>query len=89
MQYDGRIRVSAVDWISLVLVVVGALNWGLVGVGMFLDANWNVVNLLFGGVPVIEALIYLLVGLAGLYELYFAYQLYEARETGRGRAERA
>jgi uncharacterized membrane protein YuzA (DUF378 family) len=79
MQYDGRIRASAIDWLSLALVIVGALNWGLVGLGGFVGSNWNLVNLLFGGFPTIEALIYVLVGLAGLYELYFGYQLYSAR----------
>jgi len=79
MQYDGRIRASAFDWLSLALVVIGAINWGLVGVGAFLGSNWNVVNLIFGGVPALESLIYVLVGLAGLYELYFGYQLYSAR----------
>lgn len=81
MDTDGRIRVSFLDWLSLVLVIVGALNWGLVGLGMYLDANLNLVDLIFGGAPAVEALVYLLVGLAGLYELYFAYQLYAARET--------
>ncbi|MFB6307751.1 MAG: DUF378 domain-containing protein [Haloarculaceae archaeon] len=89
MQHDGRIRVSVLDWLSLVLVIVGALNWGLVGIGaLAAGANWNVVALLFGSVPLVENLIYLLVGLAGLYELYFAYQLYSAR-TQPGRDEPA
>lgn len=86
MKSQGRIRVSALDWISLLLVIVGALNWGLVGIGMFVtgtDAltSWNLVNIVLGSVPTIEALVYLLVGLAGLYELYFGYQLYAAREA--------
>lgn len=76
MRYDDRtLRVNWLDWLSLTLVIVGALNWGLVGIGNYLDANWNLVDLLLGGVPVIENLVYVLVGLAGLYELYFAYQL--------------
>ncbi len=82
MQYEGRVRANGLDWLSLVLVVVGAINWGLVGVGNFIGSNWNVVNLIFGSIPVLENLIYLIVGLAGLYELYFAYQLYTAR-TGK------
>lgn len=91
MDYEGRIRVSALDWISMLLVIVGALNWGLVGLGTFLSGpialeSWNLVNLLLGWSPLLEALVYLLVGLAGLYELYFAYQLYAAREA---RAETA
>ena len=79
MQYDGSIRASALDWVSLALVIVGAINWGLVGLGGFVGANFNLVNLLLGGVPVVESLVYVLVGLAGLYELYFAYELYSAR----------
>jgi uncharacterized membrane protein YuzA (DUF378 family) len=79
MDYDGRIRVHPVDWLSLALVIVGALNWGLVGVGNLLEANWNLVSLLLGSVPILENLVYILVGIAGLYELYFAYQLYSAR----------
>ena len=45
--------------ITFVLIVVGAINWGL-------DAlNWNVVDLLGPG---IAKIVYLLVGLSGLYE---------------------
>ena len=78
MKTEGRVRTSALDWVSLVLVIVGALNWGLFGIGQLMMANWNLVNLIFGSFPTVEALIYVVVGLAGLYELYFAYQLYGA-----------
>ncbi|MDY6765898.1 MAG: DUF378 domain-containing protein [Candidatus Nanohaloarchaea archaeon] len=57
---------------SLVLVIVGALNWGLVGVGGFMGSNLNLVELLLGSVPVVENVVYLLVGLAGLYEIWNA-----------------
>lgn len=85
MQSEGRIRTSYLDWVSLILVIVGALNWGLVGIGMYLDANWNLVTLLLGSIPTLEALVYVVVGLAGIYELYFAWQLYNARAAGAGR----
>ncbi len=88
MQSEGRIRVNVLDWVSLLLVIVGALNWGLVGLGLLMGANWNLVNIILGGFPTIEALVYLLVGLAGLYELYFGYQLYRARTEERAAAER-
>ena len=83
MKSDGRIRTNWLDWLSLALVVVGALNWGLVGIGNFLGGNWNLVTMVFGSIPVIESLIYVLVGLAAVYELYFAYQLYDARHGER------
>ena len=53
------------------LVVLGAVNWGLYGLGMFLGgANFNVVNLVLGTWPTLEALFYVLVGLSGLWLLW-------------------
>lgn len=53
------------------LVIIGALNWLLVGLGMLMgNANWNLVNLIFGSVPVLEAVVYVLVGLSGLWLLW-------------------
>ena len=51
------------------LVVVGALNWGLVGLGGFFGGDWNVVNMLFGNWAWLENLVYLLVGVAGVMML--------------------
>lgn len=65
---------SALDWTALALVIIGALNWGLVGLGMFLETELNVVNILFGFSPLLEALIYLIIGLAGLYMIRTAYK---------------
>lgn len=58
------------DWLAMILVIVGALNWGLVGVGGLLDSNLNLVNLIFGFSPAVENIVYLLVGLAGVYAIY-------------------
>lgn len=52
--------------VAAVLVLVGALNWGLVGLGGFLGGNWNLVNLIFGGWPRLEWVVYILVGLSAL-----------------------
>jgi uncharacterized membrane protein YuzA (DUF378 family) len=80
---DRGVRLSSIDWIALALVIIGALNWGLIGIGMFVDANWNLVDILLGWAPDIEALVYILVGLAALYVFYLTYQLSvaEARTT--------
>ena len=70
-------RMNLVDWAALTLVVIGALNWGLIGMAHFIDAsaNWNLVNLLFDGIPTVEFGIYLLVGLAALWTAYLATRL--------------
>ncbi len=57
--------------ITWILVIVGAINWGLVGLGMLLGgANWNVVSLIFGGVPMVESLVYVLVGVSAIVHLF-------------------
>lgn len=56
--------------VAWILIIIGALNWGLVGIGMFAGSNWNVVNLLIGSwSPQLEWLIYILVGLSCVWEL--------------------
>jgi uncharacterized membrane protein YuzA (DUF378 family) len=52
--------------IAFILVIVGALNWGLVALGSWMGSNWNVVNLLLGGWPGLENLVYLIVGLSAV-----------------------
>ncbi|MDO8503575.1 MAG: DUF378 domain-containing protein [bacterium] len=47
------------------LVVIGAINWGLVGL-----ANINLVNVVVGSWPTLEKVVYLLVGLSGLWLLW-------------------
>jgi uncharacterized membrane protein YuzA (DUF378 family) len=56
--------------IALILLVIGGLNWGLVGTGGFVGGNWNVVNLLLGAWPVVEWIVYILVGLSALWILF-------------------
>ena len=53
------------------LAIVGALNWLLVGLGSAMGNNsWNVVKLVFGSWPALENLVYILVGLSGLWLLW-------------------
>lgn len=59
---------SALSVISRILVIVGALNWGLVGLFQF-DLVAAIVGLTFGEVNVVSRIIYILVALAGIYEL--------------------
>ncbi|MFA5813899.1 MAG: DUF378 domain-containing protein [Patescibacteria group bacterium] len=59
----------AVSLAGYVLAVIGALNWGLVGLGGFFGGDWNVVNLILGRVAWLENLVYLLVGLGAVMML--------------------
>lgn len=57
--------------VAVWLLIVGALNWGLVGLGMLLGGEgWNVVNMIFGAWPMLEGLVYVLVGAAGVWKLW-------------------
>lgn len=51
-------------------LVLGGLVWGLVGLGYFFNTNLNIINLIFGSVPVLENLIYVVVGLCALWVGY-------------------
>ncbi len=55
------------NMISRWLLVIGGLNWGLVGIGFFANTNLNLVTMIFGKVPVLEAIVYILVGAAALH----------------------
>ena len=56
--------------IAKILVIVGGINWGLVGVGMFLNSDWNLVKMVLGGVPTLEAIVYLLVGVSAVMMIF-------------------
>jgi len=55
------------DLITLVLVIVGALNWGLVGLFEF-DLVATIVGEDFGETNVLSRIIYILVALSGIYQ---------------------
>lgn len=51
-----------IDTIALVLIIIGAINWGLIGI-----FNFNLVETIFGGMSIITRVIYILVGISGLW----------------------
>ncbi len=55
---------NAIDWIALILVIIGGINWGLVGV-----FDYNLVGSIFG--TTIATIIYILVGISALWMIYF------------------
>lgn len=56
-------------------LIIGGLNWGLVGLGYFLGMNLNVINLILGSVPVLENIVYIVVGICAV--------MVAMRHTGR------
>lgn len=53
---------KVIDTIALILIIIGAINWGLVGI-----FDFNLVEAIFGGISVITRIIYILVGISGLW----------------------
>lgn len=58
-------RLDGLDWIAIVLTIVGALNWGLIGL-----FNFDLVAAIFGYMSLWSRIIYTLVGISGLYLIY-------------------
>lgn len=60
-------KMNWLDWLALVLVLIGGLNWGLVGL-----FNFDLVAALLGAMSALSRTVYTLVGLAALYMVYGA-----------------
>ena len=58
------IFMKIIDKIALALIIIGAINWGLVGL-----FNFNLVDTIFGAMSVISRIIYVLVGISGLWAI--------------------
>jgi hypothetical protein len=58
--------------IAKILVIIGGINWGLVGLGMLLGSlsNWNVVNMIFSFSPMVEGIVYVLVGISAIMMIF-------------------
>lgn len=57
-------RRSTVDWISRILLIIGGLNWGLVGV-----FKVNLVSAIFREGTMVTNVVYGIIGIAAIYEL--------------------
>ena len=59
-----------IEIIAKILVIVGGINWGIVGLGMLLGKTWNLVDMILGSMPTVLSLVYLLVGLSALMMIF-------------------
>lgn len=59
---------NILDWVALILLIIGGLNWGL--------AIWdiNLVTMLLGKVAILVTIVYALVGLSALYTIYYLFK---------------
>lgn len=57
-------KLNWLDWLTLILVIIGGLNWGLVALG------WNLVDAVFGAGSTLSGIVYGLVGLSALYDIF-------------------
>lgn len=76
-------KMNALDWVAWVLVVIGGLNWGLVG---FFD--FNLVSAIFGETSSLTKVVYALVGLSALYLLVTASKMVSSGNSSSGSTER-
>lgn len=69
-------RLSALDWVCFALLIIGAINWGLVGLLEF-NAVAALLEPVFqpSAAELVARAIYVLVGLAGLYFFYPLYRI--------------
>lgn len=58
---------KVIDKIALILIIIGAINWGLIGIFKF-----NLVEMIFGDMTVLARIVYALVGIAGLWGIKIA-----------------
>lgn len=67
------------DRLSLLLVIIGAINWGLIGLFQF-----DLVAFLFGGqAALISRVLYTIIGAAGIWSISMLFTSREAREAHR------
>ena len=58
------------DVVSLILIIIGAVNWGLIGF-----FNLDVVSAIFGNMSMITRIIFAVVGIAGINSLVLFWKL--------------
>jgi len=63
------VKKDTLGMIALVLTIIGGLNWGLVGL-----LNLDLVKAIFGFMPLLQQIVYILVGLSAIYLAYVEFK---------------
>jgi uncharacterized membrane protein YuzA (DUF378 family) len=61
------------NFITLILVIIGGINWGLYAFG------GNIVHVTLSGVPEIENIVYILVGISALYQVKSLFSIFSSK----------
>ena len=74
-------RIAPIDWVALVLLIIGGINWAFVGF-----FNFDLVKMLFGEMTVFSRIVYVLVGLSAIWciaslAMHLHHRTYEAPGT--------
>jgi uncharacterized membrane protein YuzA (DUF378 family) len=83
------------DWLAVLLVIVGALNWGVIGITGLMGDPTNAVEVASETVfqpgidDTVGNLVYVLVGLAGIYHIYIGFKMFRSSRRDTRRAQRA
>ncbi len=51
------------------LLVIGGINWGLIGIGGFVGSDWNIVHMVLSFSSALEWIVYILVGISAVWLL--------------------
>ena len=65
-------KMKIINTIALILVIIGGLNWGLIGL-----FNFNLVDFLFGEGSILSKIVYILVGIASLWCISLFAKIFE------------
>lgn len=71
---DAAHRMTALDWVAITLLIIGGVNWGLIGLFSF-----DLVGAIFGLMSPLSRVIYTLVGVAALYSIYTSSKMARAK----------
>ena len=68
-------KTNWLDYTLLTLVIIGAINWGLIGFLQF-----DLVRVLFGDMSIMSRIVYALIGISGLYAISYFGRIGKAME---------
>jgi len=54
-----------IGWIAMILLIIGGLNWGLIGL-----FDFDLVGFIFGAMSILSRIVFILVGLSAIYVLF-------------------